>query len=342
MSMNRLLAGAATCAVLCGTTIAAGAQDVTLRLSNTFPENHFLWQNGGKVFVDAVDEATSGAVTVEAFHAGQLGKDQLGLLDSGLAQMAVIAAPYAPEKLPLTGVVELPGFISGACEGADRVWPLVREGGALDQHEYEPLGLRVLFIAVPPPYKVMTGSTAVTGLADLAGLKLRTVGAAQGDTVVAVGATPIQVQASEFYDSVSRGTVDGAIYAYVGMPPYSLGEVMHHAVDNVFAGSLAVLYAIDADTWAGLTPEIQTAMTEAAATAQRAVCEYQDADEAAIRERYVAEKGLTVVSFPESDTAAWNERMAGVAAAWAKRLDENGRPGTEILEAYRTSGASGD
>lgn len=337
--MNRILAGAATAIALIGMSAASAQDTQTLRLSSTFPEPHFLWQEAGKVFVDAVTEATGGKVQIDAFHAGQLGKDQLALLDSGLAQLALVTAPYAPEKLPLTGVVELPGFISGACEGAEKVWPLVREGGLLDQLEYEALGLHVLFVVVPPPYKVMTGSKEVTAFDQIAGLKLRAVGGAQGDTVVAIGGTPIQVQSPELYDALSRGTVDGAIYAYVGMPPYSLGEVIHHAVDGVFAGSLAVLYAIDDETWEGLPEDVRAAMTEAAATTQQHVCSYQDADEAAIRDRLVAEGGLTVTTLSEADRALWDERVSKVAATWAARLDQQGRPGTEILEAYRSSGA---
>lgn len=336
--MKKPIDNAVWAAAFCGMIAAPASADAdALRVSSIFPEAHFLWTEGGALFTKAVDEASGGEITFSEFHAGQLGKDQLAVLDAGLADIAVIAAPYAADKLPLTGVVELPGFIDSSCRGVEKFWPLAKEGGLLDESEYKPQGLRILFAAVPPPYKVMTTGAVVNTMDDLKGLKIRTVGGAQAETVRAVGATPVQVQAPELYDSLSRGTVDGAIYAFVGMPPFSLGEVVTNAVEGAYAGSLAVLFAISEDSWNDLSAEQQEVLTVAAAKAQKELCTYQDRDEVNLREKYAAENGLSVTVWSESEIALWNERMSTVSAAWATRLDDNGRPGSKLLEAYESS-----
>ena len=330
--VSRLLAGSALGAlVLAGPALAD--DPLTLRVTNIFPGAHFLWSEGGQVFADAVTQASGGAITFEAYHAGQLGNDQLAVLDSGLAEIGVIAAPYVADRMPLSGVVELPGIIENACDGATRYWSMAQQGGLLDELEYAPLGLHALFVATPPPYKIMT-SAEVNTFADLAGLKLRTVGGAQADTVRALGGTPVQVQAPELYDSLSRGTVDGAIYAFVGMPPFSLGEVVHHSVEGAYAGSVAVLYAISTEVWEGLSADQQAMLTEAATMAQQHVCEYQDAQENAIRDQYVAENGFSVTTLDEAAAAEFRAAMAPVAEAWVGRMQDNNLRGADVLAAY--------
>lgn len=318
----------------------AAAQDTTIKFSNTWPESHYLWQEGGKVFADAVTEATGGKVAFANFHASQLGKDQLSILNSNLAQMVTVAAPYAPDKLGLTGVTELPGYFSSSCEAASKLWSLAKEGGLLDEKEYRALGLHVLFVAVPPPYKLMTAKKPVRSLEDLQGLKIRSVGGAQADAVRALGATPVQVQASEFYDSVSRGTVDGAIYIWVGVPPFSLQEVLHQSTEGFHAGAAAVLYAIRQQTWDGLPDEVKAAMTEAGQKAQQNLCAYQDREEDNIRDGYVQAGTLAVNLLSPEESARWNELTSQVAADWAARLDQSGRPGTEVLKAFEAAGAA--
>ncbi len=327
--------GAAVVAAGLAFASQAGAQE--LRISHIFPESHFLWQQGGKVFVDTLTEESAGTVSFQQYHAGQLGKDQLALLGSGLADIVITATGYSPDKLPLSGVAELPGLYATSCEGAARFWTIAQPGGALDQAEYLGQGFRALFVIAPPPFKVMTSRTEVSRFEDLAGLKLRAVGGAQTDTVRAVGASAVQIQAPEIYDSVSRGTADGAIYAYVGMPAFDLGKVLHYQVEGVTAGSSPVIAAISTRAWDALSPETQQAVIEASAVAQQNICEFQDSEEAAIRERYVQDGGLKITQFGVDDVAKWNAAMQGVVTDWAVKMDANNRPGSDIVKAWQAA-----
>lgn len=321
-------------AAILATGPATAEESITLKFSNLWPENHYLWTQGAKVFADAATEATNKQIQFQGFHASQLGKDQLKLLSSGIADIATVAAPYAADKLPLTGVSELPGFSKTSCDSVNRLWPMAQEGGVLDKAEYQALGLHVLFVAVPPAYKLMTSNKTVASLEDLSGLKLRVVGGAQSDTVRALGGVPVQVQAGEFYDTVSRGTVDGAIYIWVGVPPFSLQEVLHNSTEGFYAGSAAVLYGISQKKWDSFSDDTKKVLTEAAAKAQKNLCEYQDREENGVRDKYVAENGLKITQLTPEESARWAEKLAPVADAWAKKLDANGRPGTEVLRAY--------
>lgn len=328
-----LSAAAAVIAVLAQEP-AAAQDERQLKVSNVFPERHYLWQQGGKIFTDAVSEATGGKVKFENYHAGQLGKDQLGLLSTGLATMAVVAAPYAPDKLPLSGVTELPGFATTSCDATSRLWKIARSGGALHEAELKRQGLHVLFVAVPPAYKFMTTKVKVDSLEKMAGLKMRAIGGAQAETIRALGGTPIPVQPADLYDSLSRGTIDGAIYINVGIPPFGLERVVRYSVEGAYAGSAAVLYSVSTKYWEALPKDLQAVFTAAAAKAQDHLCRFQDGDEIKEGDALVSKHGLTVTRLPEAEAKRWSDKMAPVAKSWADKLDAAGRQGSAILEAY--------
>lgn len=57
-----------TLATLISTAAVAPAQEsVNLRFSHLFPQTHYLWEQGGKVFIDELDAATGGGAEVSVF-----------------------------------------------------------------------------------------------------------------------------------------------------------------------------------------------------------------------------------------------------------------------------------
>ena len=46
------------------------SEEAALKFTNIFPESHFFWTQGGKVFIDKALKATGGKVAFSAFHAG--------------------------------------------------------------------------------------------------------------------------------------------------------------------------------------------------------------------------------------------------------------------------------
>ena len=117
-------------------------------------------------------------------------------------------------------------------------------------------------------------------------------------------------------------------------PPFSLGEVVHHSVEGAYAGSVAVLYAISAETWGALSPERQAMLTQAAAQAQAHVCAYQDAQETAIRDQYVAQNGFAVTTLDPAAAEGFRAAMAPVAEAWDGRMQGQNLRGADVLKAY--------
>lgn len=335
--LRHLVVAAAALAVLPFLTPQAAAQDkqITLKLAHVFPATHYLWLQGGKVFADEIEKRTSGKVKFEVYPAGQLGRDYLALLKSGLADMVILVPSYAPDKLPLTSVSELPGLYSTSCEATSRFWKLAQEGGVVHEAELKGHGSLALFVFTLPPYNILTTSKEVRTLADLSGLKIRAGGPAMDKTIRALGAAPVRIPSPELYDAMTRGTVDGAFFPYGGLHQFKLEQVFRHAVDGVQLGSGTITFSISTKSWQALPDDLRQAMREAGLVAQAHLCRAQEAAEVAAREKISKENGIKVVKLPAEEAAVWLQKVAGVAEAWAKEMDAAGRPGSAILKAYK-------
>lgn len=69
----------------------AGAQNNQIfKVSHLFNSTVYPWDHGGKVFTDAVEKAAGDRVKFQVFPPAQLGKDLIGTLNSGLADIAII------------------------------------------------------------------------------------------------------------------------------------------------------------------------------------------------------------------------------------------------------------
>lgn len=318
--------------------LPAGAQELTLKFAHQFPAAHYLWTYGGEVFVNKVEEASEGEIKFQVYPAAQLGKNYFNVLDSGLVDLAIIIPSYAADKLPMSSVGELPGMFSSACEGAGKFWGLTREGGILGNGEYKAQGLHVLFVTTFPLYSLLTTDKQTPTLESVKGLKIRTNGgAAMTKTASALGAVPVPISGPETYDALSRGTVDGAIYPYNGVPQYNLEETLKYSVDGPGLGSSTIAYAISEKTWNKLTADQQDMLTKAASAAQESMCQWMDAENDKVQKSIVAEHGHVITKLNPEERARWAEKLHGIAEEWAADMDKTGRPGSEVLRAYRNA-----
>lgn len=313
---------------------AAAEEQITLRFAHLFPQSHYFWEHGGKIFVEALETRTGGKVGTSVFPAAQLGKDSLAVLQSGLADIVTLVPSYSPDKLPLTSVSELPGFHSTTCEGVAKLWHIIQDGAPLDQAEYAPQGLHPLFVAHQPTYKVLTSKKQVLDIDDLAGLKLRANGAAIGNLVRGAGAVPVSMSSGEVFDAMMRGTVDGTLLPYYTLPIYGLEDVVSYAYEGAELGGGSVIFAMSDKGWQALPDDMKTSFTEAAAEAQGKLCSYQDALEKSVRDEFAAGNKVTMSSASEADRARWQQHFDQNAADWVQSMEKQGRPGQTILDAF--------
>lgn len=323
--------------IICAPAVAQ--EKKTLKITSIFASSHYQWSENLKVFSEAVTKATGGAIQFEAYHAGQISKEGVGPLNSGLADIAMIPPSYEPAKLPLSAVVELPGFYSTSCEATAKWWNIAKDGGPLNNAEYKPLGIKVLYGNVLPPYYVVTSKKKVTSLEELAGLKIRANGGAHDKTVRALGAVPVRVTQPELYDALTRGTIDGGFWPVGATRNGSLETAFHHAVLDTKTGGASIVIGMSQKAWDSLSAEHKAVVTKAAAETQQHLCSYVDKMESSEVAVLAKDHNWIFTRLSADESARWNARLSPVPAAWAKEMDSTGRPGSAMLEAFKQSPA---
>lgn len=90
---------------------------------------------------------------------------------------------------------------------------------------------------------------------------------------------------------------------------------------------------VNADYWEKLPDEVKTVLTDVA-TAYRDHVAGVAMDRAAASVKAYVEAGGTIVEMDPAERMAWADGMPNIAVEWAKGLDENGEPGSDMLRAY--------
>ena len=327
--------------VLVAGVMAAGAsmaQDkkIVLRLADSFPSGHFLHQHGTRPWMEQVTRATNGAVAFEHYPAEQLGKakDLLSLVQSGVADGSLFVVSYASDKLPLASVVELPGMFATACQATLAHWKLAREGGILAQREYGPNGVRILFTITPAPYQLAVAERRIDSAKDLEGLKVRIVGGSMELTMRKLKAVGVRTSAPDAYEAVTRGTLDGVLFAYGSVLQYNIPTKFVTSGDGF--GSVAIVFMVNENKWKQFPEAVKKAMSDAGEAVNRTACAGMDRDEAGDLQK-LKQKGVVEVRWSGDTLRQVDAAKASVASEWAAELDKRGKPGTQVLKAVQAA-----
>lgn len=313
---------------------ACAEDQITIKFAMAVPPTHFTAVAGGKFFMDRATALSNGRIKFEWYPAEQLGKakDLLTLVQTGVADMADVVPGYVPDKLPLSGVAELPGQIKDSCDGTKIFYELTRPGNFLAKKEYDQQKVHVLMAAPLVPYKIFTTKKELNQAGDIAGLKLRSAGGATDMTVSELGAVSIRLAGPDIHEALSRGTIDGAMYPYLSLKSFDLIDTVKFATEDVGVGSVATAFLFSQARWQTLPPDIQAILDQAGKEAGLNYCHYMDTQEA--KEKEVLASKIKATRPSDAALDEWRTRLGKVKLEWAKRLDGRNKPGTAALAAW--------
>jgi TRAP-type C4-dicarboxylate transport system substrate-binding protein len=312
----------------------AQARAETLRFADSLPPDHLFTTAVAKPWMAEVTRLTHGQITFEHYPAEQLGKakDMLAMAQSGVADIAFVVPTYITDKLPLSGVVDLPGNFVSSCAGMHAYWELAHDG-IIAQQEMVPNGIRVLFAIVQPPFQVFTSKKKIEALTDFQGLKLRTTGGAMDLMLRDLGGSPVRLSAPDTYEAMSRGTIDGGVLAVVSIASYKLTPLLKYATSGENFGSAALDYAISEARFKRLSPAVQQAMLQASDEVMQAGCAKVDSDNSGQIEA-MKKAGISFTALPPAEHDKLAVKLSAIGKDWADQLDKRGKPGSAVLSAF--------
>lgn len=317
---------------LVGCSEAEASDDTSLRLADSYSVRHAFAEYGVSVFLEELSEAD---IQVDYFPAGQMGnaQDLESLVTTGNLDIAPASPAYLEDKYPLASVGDLPNWTEDACVATHAMSDLSEPGGILYEEEFQPRGLRPLWIAIIPGYEVMTSNRQVEFPKDVEGLLMRSSGGAFDVTTTAIGAAAVSLSAADTYEAMARNTVDGTSMPYSSAVTYNLEEVARFSTDGLNIGAVGIPYVISEDSWEALSTDEQESVEQAANKVKDSLCQGLNEEREESKDILVdAGVELTPISGEAQD--AWEEVLDDVRRSWAESFDEIGQPGTEVLEAY--------
>ncbi len=213
MRMFKSVAVAAALAVAIGAMPLAAHAEKTIKLAHLNKNDPFDNGTGAMaiVFKSLVESGTNGAVKVEVFPDGQLGKDNEviqqvkgGVVQSSISSVGGIASIY-----PMIGVLDVPfAFpnIAATYEVLDGPF-----GQMMAADITKKTGLEVLGYGDSGGFFAFTNSKRpIKTPDDMKGLKIRTMGLESHKTVVSsMGGQPVAINWAEVYTSLQTGVADG-------------------------------------------------------------------------------------------------------------------------------------
>ena len=256
-------------------------------------------QNGYamSVFADKVEEYSNGSIKVNLFYDTQLGDtaSQVQSVKQGTIDMVTAGISYFSTYAPEIEAFQLPFMFSTYDEAHAAV---DGEAGEYAKEQFEGTGLKLLSFWDIGFRHLTNSEHAVESMADVAGLKLRTLPSTyQVAAWESFGALPTAIDYSELYQSLQTGLVVGQenpISEIVTMKFYEIQPYMSMTYHCYTPSPVAISEA----TWNELTAEQQEAVEKAMADAT-AACREKLTEIEAEGLQQIEESGVEVVMEPD-------------------------------------------
>lgn len=310
---------------------ASSAMARELKLADFQPPTHFVLEQAYKPFADAIAEKTGGEVTVSIFMGGELGPgpaEQYNRAVDGVADIVFGLPGYTASNFPKTLLAELPGVISAETGTAQML-------ANLDKLSDEYRRVVLLGIWNNAPNLLFMAEKPVHSLEDLKGLKLRVPSRNAGLVVEAWGATPVSMPATEIYNSMQTGVIDGAMIDATALSAFRLAEVTKYVTSGMETTISDFFLVMNRDSFDDLSAEQQEIVLEAGGEAAingnaawLAVADKAMAD-------FVATDGKEQITLSPEEAARFNEISAAVVEQVVSEADASGLDARAYVEALQ-------
>lgn len=296
------------------------AQPVILKFSSFEPPQAPMTGRVYAVWAEEVTKASGGALKIEMFPGGTLGRNplqQFKLVQDGVADMAFVVPGYTPGRFDDAEVVELPFLVQNSAEGGLALTRMLAKGQLAGFED-----LKVFLIGNVPPVN-LHAKFPIKSLGDLRGKRMRAASALTGRIVEAMGAVPVQIGAPQTAEALAKGVLDGTLSEWGFIGTFKIDEVIYHHM-ALPLGATAVMVPMMKAKYDALPPAAKAALDKF--SGEVFVKRFSDIVDPLISSTMerVAKQGKNTVVRPDKATeAAFRKALDPVTDAWRKAKPRN-------------------
>lgn len=179
-----------------------------------------------------IEKAAGGKIKITRHPGGTMvkGEDSYDAVASGLADIAEIDPEETPGRFPVASIDSLPFLYP------DTVTAGVVAHKLLNKYAVNAELKEIKLIIMTPLHMGQyLGNKKVETLADFKGVKLRSSGKVEANTVKALGAVPVEVGTGELAAALDKRIVDGCFFTLAGSLAFGLKDVTkYRTICNIF------------------------------------------------------------------------------------------------------------
>lgn len=229
-----------------------------LKLAHFVSPGHVVTSSLVNPLVEGVAADTNGTLNIRVYPGGELGAgplEQYVRVLQGVADIVWGLQGYTSSQFPKTMIAELPGVRPEGMTGYDMLW------NAYEKHlKKEFPGTRPLALYTAEPNIIIMKDHDIRKPADIVGLKIRVSGSIAGAVVEAMGATPVQMPASQVYNALQTGLIDGLITGASMVTDFKLDEVANSYTIGAPLGHITFYLVMNQAKYNSLSPEHRAAI----------------------------------------------------------------------------------
>ncbi|MBL8386406.1 MAG: TRAP transporter substrate-binding protein [Burkholderiales bacterium] len=298
----------------------AVAQPVTLKFASFEPPQAPFTARVFTAWAQDVTQASNGALKIEMYAGGTLGRNplqQFKLVQDGVADMAWTVPGYTPGRFDDTEVVELPFITRNAAEASLALTRLAARNELVGFAD-----LKLLLIGAVPPVS-LHAKTPLKALADLKGKRMRVGSSIGGRIAEALGMTPVIIGAPNTAEAIAKGVVDGTLAEWNFVGTFKIDEVAPHHL-AVPLGGTAVMVPMLKSRYDALPPAARAALDRYSGEAfAKRFGEMADALNNGTMERVAKQPRNTVTRADAATAEEFRKAVDGVTAAWRAQKPRN-------------------
>ncbi len=308
-------------AALLGFAGAASAQ-ITLTLSSWVPQGHLLT----KMQLDwcmEVSKAAEGRIQCNMLPKPVApAPATFDAVRDGLVDVAFSVHGYTPGRFVLTKVAEMP-FLGDSAIPVSVAYQRIYERHLAQLGEHR--GMKVITVFTHGPGQIFNNKRPVRSLADLSGIKFRVGGGLLNEVGKAIGANLTLKPASESYELLSSGVVDGVWFPDESIVGFRLDKLIKYRT-SLPGGLYNVSFAMvmNEATWNKIPKRDQEIIEKHSGEwAARFIGKYWDDHD--IRSRAAQQvAGIESITADAAFIADFKARTASVESDWVKEAEAKG------------------
>ena len=315
--------------------VPAASEAVKWDMADEYGENALTGQ-ASKFCLEEIGRASGGTLDITYQGGGVLGyksADHFDAVQDGAVQSAVTLLTQLGGIDPLFNLSSLP-FIANTAEQVYDLWQIARPEYA---KIFEDNNMIMLW-AMPNPPSGIHAKMPITSPEAVQGLRIRTYDVNGTETLIAAGASPLQIAWSDLVPQLSTGGIDAVLTSADGGKQLAIWDYVSDFTELNYAMALFAAH-VNKDEFDSLPEEAQAALMDTIDTCDAFNWQLMK-DAVEISYTAMRENGMNVTlddDVPQSVFDLLGDAGNLVKAAW---IEETGERATRILEEFEASRAN--